>query len=73
VWLDNNFKLISTDEGKTWALYDVSKDKAEANNLASQYSSKVNAMKKDLYAWLDSVSKSASGADYKRIIRNSSK
>jgi len=65
VWLDNDFKLISVNEGKDWSLYDLSGDKTESNNIAFENQDIVERMKKELYSWVNSCSESASGADYK--------
>lgn len=67
VWLDNNYKLISDHEGKTWALYDLSKDRKEEIDLAASNPERVERMKKDLLKWVESCSRSAEGMDYHRV------
>lgn len=64
-WLDNDYKLISNDDGKTWELYNVKNDRSESNNIAVKNQAVVNKMKSDLLKWVASCSASAKGADYK--------
>ncbi|VGO19229.1 sulfatase family protein [Pontiella sulfatireligans] len=46
-------------------LYDLSKDRAEENDVAAQFPERVDNMKRELIAFFQSVEKSHSGADYK--------
>lgn len=64
-WLDNDYKLISTDDGKTWELYNLGRDRSEKNNIANTNTVRMQAMKAQLYQWLSSVEQSAKGADYR--------
>lgn len=63
-WIENDYKLISVDEGKTWALYNLKSDRKENNNIAQQNKPVVDKMKADLYKWMASCAKSAKGMDY---------
>lgn len=61
---DNRFKLISTDGGKSWELYDLIIDPAEKKDLAGEHPDKVKRMKALLKAWCQSCEESAAGEDY---------
>ena len=63
-WVTDQYKLISTDEGKTWELYDLHKDPSEELNLADRKKGRVRKMKKALDKWKVSVERSAEGGDY---------
>jgi len=64
VWMDDQYKLVSFDNGNTWMLFDLVKDKEEKNNIAGKYPAVVKKMKKELMAWLESCKKSSEGRDY---------
>ena len=63
-WVTQEYKLISTDKGKTFELYNLIEDKSEKFNIADDNVELVNQMKSELFAWIDSCDKSAQGADY---------
>lgn len=63
-WVTQEFKLISTDKGETFELYNLISDKSEENNIAGEKPELVNQMKSELFAWIESVDKSAKGDDY---------
>ena len=61
---DDRFKLISTNGGKTWELYDLVADPAEKKNLADQHPDTVAKMTAVLDDWRKSCQTSAAGKDY---------
>ncbi len=63
-WVLEDYKLISTDEGKTYELYNLEEDRSEKENLASREPRKVEQMRVALTKWLASVEGSARGEDY---------
>lgn len=65
-WVTHQYKLISTDKGRTFELYDLTSDKEEKKNIASENPELVMKMKEDLYAWVASCDASFEGEDYKK-------
>lgn len=63
-WVDNQYKLISTNKGETYELYDLLKDPSEKNNILATAPKIVNSMKKELNTWLSSIENSKNGNDY---------
>ncbi len=63
-WVTDQYKLISTEAGRPFELYDLQKDKAEQHNLAEQQPERVDAMKAALLAWVASCDQSLEGLDY---------
>ncbi len=63
-WVTQKYKLISTDKGQTFELYNLLEDKEERNNIASENTELVDTMKLELFAWIESCKSSARGADY---------
>ncbi|MFC2099108.1 N-acetylgalactosamine 6-sulfate sulfatase, partial [Bacteroidota bacterium] len=63
-WVDNRYKLISVDNGQSFELYDLINDRAEKENIIQKVPEIAAIMKKDLYAWIDSVENSKKGMDY---------
>jgi len=63
-WVTQQHKLISTDNGETFELYDLINDKQEKNNIAGNNPEMVQKMKKELFAWMESCENSEQGADY---------
>jgi arylsulfatase A-like enzyme len=63
-WVTDRYKLISTDKGETYELYDLIADKEEKNNIAKGNKKLVEAMKEDLLTWIESCEKSDRGEDY---------
>ena len=64
-WVTQKYKLISTDKGETFELYNLINDKEETNNLAALNTDLVNQMKSELFNWIESCKLSSKGADYK--------
>ena len=63
-WVNHQYKLISTDEGNTFELYDLLKDPQEQSNIAEANGEIVASMKKELNRWRNSVNNSRTGGDY---------
>jgi len=66
-WLDWPWKLHRiASEGKPvrFELYDLAGDPGEENDLVNSEGARVNAMKRDLEAWMVSVVRSLNGGDY---------
>lgn len=63
-WVTQEYKLISTDKGKTFELYNLLSDKEERTNIAAQNIELVDQMKSELITWIKSCDNSASGSDY---------
>jgi len=64
-WVTNQYKLISTDKGETFELYDLLKDKSEQANIIEEFPEIVERLKADLLLWQNSVEDSKNGMDYK--------
>jgi len=63
-WVNNQYKLISTDNRETYQLYDLITDPTESKDLISLRGDLAADMKVELENWLNSVSSSANGQDY---------
>lgn len=63
-WVKQQYKLISTDKGETFELYDLLKDRSETQDIASEHPELVVKMKAELFNWIESCDASAEGADY---------
>jgi len=61
---DNQFKLLSVDDGQSWQLYDLETDIGETTDLASDNPDIVADLRQHLDAWLASCARSARGGDY---------
>ncbi|MFB0525207.1 MAG: sulfatase-like hydrolase/transferase [Phycisphaerae bacterium] len=66
-WLDWPWKLhrIEKKKGLKLELYNLAEDPGEKNDLAAQYSERVESMKAKLEAWQKSVVRSLNGEDYR--------
>lgn len=62
--LDNRYKIISTDGGKTFMLFDIVADPNETNDLAVQKPGVLETMRAQLEAWRASCTDSREGEDY---------
>ncbi len=61
---DNRYKLISTDSGVTYELYDLIDDPGEKKDIASSNPQILDAMKTVLEQWRASCANSLAGNDY---------
>jgi len=64
-WVNDRYKLISTNNGKIYKLYDLIKDKREQYNILAIETEIAIQMKSEMEAWLKSVENSAAEKDYK--------
>ena len=62
---DNRYKLITTDGGETYMLYDIVDDPGEKNDLIAEKPNIADAMKETLETWRVSCDRSRGGADYR--------
>ena len=63
-WVNNQYKLISTDNGESFELYDLITDRGEKINIIENKPEIGIKMKKELSKWLISVENSKKGNDY---------
>lgn len=63
-WVDDRYKLISTDKGQTYELYDLLADPAEEQNVIGEHPEIAERMKRELLDWVASCRDSWEGADY---------
>ncbi|MGC6431002.1 MAG: sulfatase [Jejuia sp.] len=64
-WADNQYKLISINNGKDFELYDLINDASEKQNIIKELPEIAKKMKQELSEWLNSVENSKKGNDYK--------
>ena len=64
--IDGNFKLVKNGNGKgvKWELFDLSKDLAEATDIADQHPEKLKSMIKEAEDIAASITESEQGKDY---------
>ncbi len=63
---DNRYKIISTDGGKSYQLFDLLADREERNDLAQDKPDIVARMKEELGRWRESCRQSLAGKDYRQ-------
>jgi len=63
-WVKQEYKLISNDNGKTFELYNLLKDKSESQNIIEEKPELANQMKTDLLDWVESCKASERGEDF---------
>lgn len=63
-WVNDQYKLISNDDGKTYELYDLVADPSETKDLSDSLGQLVDPMRIALEEWINSCERSDSGADY---------
>lgn len=63
-WVSDQYKLMTKNNGKTYQLYDLIKDREERYNIIAMESTKAIEMMSEMNAWLRSVDASANGKDY---------
>lgn len=59
-WVDDAWKLISTDAGMTYELYNLISDSAEQMNIYDQHPERAVNMQADLETWIQSIKKAHS-------------
>jgi arylsulfatase A-like enzyme len=64
-WTTEEYKIYSSDNGNTFALYHLPTDIHEDHDLSAAYPEKVEVMKKALFEWEASCKNSNAGSDYK--------
>ncbi len=65
--IEGDLKIISTDGGESFQLYNLKKDHEESNDISGDHKEEVMKMRNALELWMKSCSSSAEGMDYKRI------
>ena len=63
-WVNNQYKLISTDGGSRFELYDLHNDPSESSNIAEQFPDITKVMALELTNWMIDVERSKKGGDY---------
>lgn len=63
-WVTQEYKLISTDKGETFELYNLLEDPGEKQNIIEANLDLAGKMKFELLAWVESCIQSEKGADY---------
>jgi arylsulfatase A-like enzyme len=63
-WVTTGHKLISTDGGQSFELYDLIVDREERADISKEEQTIAAAMRSELDAWMESVQASAEGKDY---------
>ncbi len=63
-WVTDQYKLISTNAGETFELYDLLVDKSETTDISKKNKKRVEAMKTELLEWVESCKRSEKGEDY---------
>jgi arylsulfatase A-like enzyme len=61
---DNHYKLITTDAGKSYQLYDLLADPGEKEDVSAKHTEVVERMRQQLQAWRASCARSDEGKDY---------
>lgn len=64
-WVTQEHKLISTDNGETFELYNLLDDPGEQNDIIEENAELANRMREDLLVWVESCTRSEEGEDYK--------
>lgn len=57
-WVTDQYKLYSSDAGKSWELYDLLSDPRESKNMASEHPQVVRQLSEQLLAWIESCAAS---------------
>ncbi|PCE63936.1 sulfatase-like hydrolase/transferase [Sediminicola luteus] len=63
--VNNRYKYLSPDKGKTYELYDLINDPEEKHNIISENRALAQKMHAELNSWMVAVDASAAGKDYK--------
>jgi len=63
-FMNNQYKIYSSDEGKSFELFDITTDSAESKNIIDQFPDVANDLIQQLHEWRASCSNSNEGMDY---------
>ena len=63
-WVTDQYKLYTSDQGKTWELFDLVKDPSERKDLADSNPKQVDDLKQQLNRWIASCKDSDNELDY---------
>lgn len=63
-WVTQEYKLISTNKGETFELYNLLSDPSEKENIIENNRDLAQKMKTELFVWIESCENSNRGADY---------
>lgn len=63
-WVNDRYKLISTDDGNTFELYDIIHDPEENHDILVNQNEIAVRMQKELSEWMKSINFSRKGGDY---------
>jgi len=63
-WVNNRYKLISTNHRKDFELYDLINDPSETEDIIAIEEDVAKEMREELNEWLESIENSAIGSDY---------
>ena len=63
-WVNDRYKLISTDNGNTFELYDLIQDPEEDHDILTNQNEIADRMQNELSNWMNSVNFSRNGGDY---------
>jgi arylsulfatase A-like enzyme len=63
-YIDDDFKIYTNDEGKTYELYNLIEDESEENDISAENPKKLQELEAKLKRWKESVDRSAQGKDY---------
>ena len=64
-YTDNQYKILSLDDGVTYELFDLLNDPGESKDISEAHPDIVEKMKEGLHEWLRSCKESAAGEDYR--------
>ena len=62
--IDNRYKILSLNNGKSYRLYDLVSDPGETTDIAEEQPYTTNRMVKTLEKWIESCQSSNTGNDY---------
>ena len=62
--IDNRYKILSLDNGKSYRLYDLLSDSGETTDISEEQPYTANRMIKTLEKWIESCRNSSAGNDY---------
>ena len=54
-WIGDRYKLITTDRGATWAVFDLGSDPGEARDIAAEHPEVEEKMRGEVGAWIAEV------------------